>query len=106
MERCQLTFDLHKAALKSAFKAMIFNSSRVMMYCKDGHELSLNRDVLVLFSPIIRSVLTSVPNCLTPTLFLPDVPTNAILMLGDILTTGKSGKSKVKNLLLAYNVSI
>ena len=106
MERSQLMFDLHEAALKAAFKSMIFNSSRVMMYSKDGQELSLNRDVLVFFSPILRSVLTSVPTSVTPTLFLPDVSTNAILMLGDILTTGKSGKSKVKNLLVAFNESI
>jgi len=94
MESTEHIEDLHEAVLKSAFRTMICNPSRLLLHSKDGNELSLNRDVLVLFSPILRSVLTSVPCCLTPTIFLPDVSTNTILQLGDILNTGKSGKSK------------
>jgi len=94
MESNEHIEDLHEAVLKSAFRTMICNPSRLLLHSKDGNELSLNRDVLVLFSPILRSVLTSVPCCLTPTIFLPDVSTNAILKLSDILNTGKSGKLK------------
>ena len=100
MESSEQIEDLHEAVLKSAFKTMVSNPSRVMVHSKDGNELSLNRDVLVLFSPILRSVLTSVPCCSTPTIFLPDVSTNVILKLSDIFNTGKSGKLKVKNLAL------
>ena len=100
MESNEQMEDLHDAVLKLAFQTMISNPSRLLIHSKNGNELCLNKDVLVLFSPILRSVLSSVPACSTPTILLPDISTNVILKLGDILNSGKSGKLKVNDLLV------
>jgi len=85
------TEDLHGIVLNSAFKAMISNPSTVLVNTGDNLELSLNRNVLILFSPLIRNILGSVPCCTTPTLYLPDITTMTIIKLRDILNKGISG---------------
>ena len=98
----QQTDDLREAIIKSAFKTMISKISRVMIISKDGHELSVNMDALILFSPILRTILNQMPCCLAPSISLPGVSSNAILKLCDILTTGVCGKFRVNNLLLQF----
>ena len=85
------TEDLHGIVLNSAFKAMISNPNKVLVNMRDRTELNLNRNVLILFSPVIRNILSSVPCCITPTLFLPDISTATIIKLRDILDKGVSG---------------
>ena len=85
------TEDLHGIVLNSAFKAMIANPNKVLVNTGDNLELSLNRNVLILFSPLIRNILGSVPCCTTPTLYLPDIATMTIIKLRDILNKGISG---------------
>jgi len=85
------TEDLHGIVLNSAFKSMISNPSKLLVSTGDGIELSLNRNVLVLFSPLVRNILSSVPCCTVPTIYLPDINTQTIIKLRDILNIGNSG---------------
>ena len=82
------TEDLHGIVLDSAFKAMISNPSKVLVNTGDNMELTLNKNVLILFSPIVRNILFSVPCCTTPTIYLPDVSTTTIIRLRDIHNKG------------------
>jgi len=86
------TEDLHGIVLSSAFKSMIMNPNKLLVHTGDNLELSLNRNVLVLFSPFLREILNSIPCCTVPTIFLPDINTNSIVKLRDILDNGISAK--------------
>ena len=98
------TEDLHGIVLNSAFKSMISNPSKLLVSTGDGIELSLNRNVLVLFSPLVRNILSSVPCCTVPTIYLPDINTQTIIKLRDILNIGNSGDFWVRKLSLIWSV--
>jgi len=80
--------DIHGIALNSVFKSMKMNPNKVLVNTEDNLELTLNRNVLVLFSPFLRSILGSIPCCTSPTMFLPDINTRTIIKLRDILNSG------------------
>eukprot|EP00092_Neocalanus_flemingeri_P037533 GFUD01040868.1.p1 GENE.GFUD01040868.1~~GFUD01040868.1.p1 ORF type:complete len:645 (-),score=162.92 GFUD01040868.1:46-1980(-) len=82
--------DLHGLVLNSAFKAMISNPTKVLVNTGDNMELSLNRNILILFSPVLRDILSTVPCCTIPTMYLPDISTKTIIRLRDILNKGIS----------------
>ena len=84
------TEDLHGIVLSSAFKSMKMNPNKLLVNTGDNLELSLNRNVLILFSPFLRDVLNAIPCCTVPTIFLPGISTNTILKLRDILDSGFS----------------
>jgi len=80
--------DIHGIALSSVFKTMKTNPNKLLVNTEDNLELTLNRNVLALFSPFLRSTLGSIPCCTSPTMFLPDINTRTIIKLRDILNTG------------------
>eukprot|EP00092_Neocalanus_flemingeri_P026307 GFUD01028520.1.p1 GENE.GFUD01028520.1~~GFUD01028520.1.p1 ORF type:complete len:657 (-),score=159.95 GFUD01028520.1:22-1992(-) len=82
--------DLHGLVLNAAFKAMISNPTKVLVNTEDNMELSLNRNILILFSPVLRDILSTVPCCTIPTMYLPDISTKTIIRLRDILNKGIS----------------
>ena len=97
------TEDLHGIVLSSAFKSMKMNPNKLLVHTGDNLELSLNRNVLVLFSPFLREILNSIPCCTVPTIFLPDINTNSIVKLRDILDNGISAKFLVST--ISHNIS-
>jgi len=80
--------DIHGIALSSVFKSMKTNPNKLLVNTEDNLELTLNINVLALFSPFLRSTLGSIPCCTSPTMFLPDINTRTIIKLRDILNTG------------------
>ena len=56
--------ELHKLLLEKAFMSMYAHADRdrVIICAKNSKEVVFNRDILILFSSFIRSILTNLPN--------------------------------------------
>ena len=80
--------DIHGIVLNSVFNSMKMNPNKLLVNTEDNLELTLNRNLLVLFSPFLRSILGSIPCCTESTMFLPDINTRTIIKLRDILNNG------------------
>ena len=83
--------DEHVAVLEAAFKLMSSSPSQVVITGRGSKKVSLPRDVLVLFSPLVRSLLADLPchaHISAPLLSLPDVSASSLLKLQDILSLG------------------
>ena len=82
------TEDLHGLVLAQAFQGLLASPSRLQCFTADHRLLSLNRAVLLLFSPFLRSALASVPAPAPATLLLPGVEASTLMRLEDLLATG------------------
>ena len=83
--------DRHELVLEAAFKLMSSSGSQVTLSGRDNKRVSLPRDVLVLFSPLLRSLLSDLP-CISrladPVLILPEVTFSNLFRLQDLLMSG------------------
>ena len=88
--------DLHLLMLQSAFRLMASSPSELVVSGRDNKKVSFPRDVLVLFSPLVRSILSNLPcqaSLSSPLLTLPDVSVITLLRIQDILTVGQCEES-------------
>ena len=88
--------DLHLLMLQSAFRLMASSPSQLVVSGRDNKKVSFPRDVLVLFSPLVRSILSNLPcqaSLSSPLLTLPDVSVVTLLRIQDILTVGQCEES-------------
>ena len=82
--------------LREAFEKLKFVPNKIPVISKENIEISVNKYLLLLFSQnFIRSVLSSVPHCITPTILLPDVSTTTILLIEQMLSKGVTENVKV-----------
>ena len=69
--------DMHILVLKKAFKSMSSHPDKVIISARNNKEVVFNRDILMLFSSFVRSLLTSIPCCSSsagpPVILLPEV---------------------------------
>lgn len=80
--------DLHLLMLQSAFKLMSSSPRELVITGRDKKKVSLPRDVLVMFSSLVRNLVSDLPCLSSPLLTLPDVTVSTLLRLQDILTLG------------------
>jgi len=84
--------DLHGVVLTQAFSSLLASPRRLSVVTSDHRHLSLARSVLLLFSPLLRRLLGSVPaGAPDPALLLPGVTALTMMQLEDLLTTGSGG---------------
>ena len=87
------TEDLHVVVLEAAFKLMSSGGNQVRLSGRDNKTVSFPRDLLVLFSPLLRSLLTDLP-CTSklsdPVLILPEASSTNLFRLQDLLMFGRS----------------
>jgi len=84
------TMDLHGVVLTEAFDSLRSSESRVLVTTSDKRQLSICSPVLLLFSPLLRSALASVGDSRLPNIVLPEVSSNTLMQLEDLLRSGKS----------------
>ena len=64
----------------------------MIVSAKNGGEAILNRDLFILFSGMLRDLLSSVPQCpassISSSIILPDLSVRTILQLQDLLAQG------------------
>ena len=78
----------HAVVLQEAFASLTGRAGGLQVQTKEGTLVTLNRDLLLLFSPVLRSLLSSsMSDCL---LVLPGIPLTALLALTALLTRGGS----------------
>ena len=85
--------DLHVLVLEAAFKLMSSSGSQVLVSGRDNKTVSFPRDLLVLFSPLLRSLLSDLPctsRLADPVLILPEVSFTNLFRLQDLLMFGRS----------------
>ena len=79
----------HAVVLQEAFASLTGRAGGLQVQTKEGTLVTLNRDLLLLFSPVLRGLLSSssLTDCL---LVLPGISLTALLALAALLTRGKS----------------
>ena len=81
--------DLHGFVLQSAFRSMASRPELVNIRSRDNKVVSFNRDVLILFSRLVRSILSELPcSSSSPVILLPGTPASVLRKLQDILHQG------------------
>lgn len=85
--------ELHRIVLCEAFSNMKRgHSNKIIVSTKNSGEAILNRDLFILFSGMLRDLLSSVPQCpsssFTSSIILPDLSVRTVLRLQDILAQG------------------
>ena len=87
---------------------LIINSpKRVMVRTSDNTELSLSRELLILFSPVIRNIISDITFCCSfPTIYFPDIPTTTILSIRNIIEKSMQGYPLVSFNGNLYNILI
>ena len=81
----------HAVVLQEAFASLTGRAGGLQVQTKEGTLVTLNRDLLLLFSPVLRSLLSSSSSSMTDCLLvLPGIPLTALLALTALLTRGGS----------------
>ena len=83
--------DLHGFVLQRAFRTMTSHPEMINIRADNNKVVAFNRDVLILFSNFVRSILSDLPCCssnVTPVILLPSVSTSVLIKLQDILHQG------------------
>ena len=78
--------ERHVEVLQEAFVNLTSRVANLKVQTKEGFLVTLNKDLLLFFSPVLRPLLSSsTTECL---LVLPDIPRKALLDLADLLCIG------------------
>ena len=78
--------ERHVEVLQEAFVDLTSRVANLKVQTKEGFLVTLNKDLLLFFSPVLRPLLSSsTTECL---LVLPDIPRKALLDLADLLCIG------------------
>ena len=82
--------DLHKMVMKGAFEE--FKNRRELIVVNGV--ININKNVLMLFSPLLRDIITTIPSTVTePTsVILPETNLKTVLMMQELLSTGACSK--------------
>ena len=80
---------------------MVAFPAELLLRTKEA-EVAVNRNLLVLFSPLVRDCLAAIPPCVTPTIFLPDVSLASVISLKNLLCSGTSTNFWVRTITVAY----
>jgi hypothetical protein len=79
--------DLHSLVLAKAFSSLLASPAKLLCLTADRRQLALNRSVLALFSPVLRSALAGA-GTEPATVCLPDTTADTLMRLEDLLTSG------------------
>ena len=91
----------HTEVLQEAFSSLAGRSGGLQVQTKEGTLVTLNKDLLLLFSPVLRS-LPSSSLVVDSMLMLPDISLTAVLALTALLTRGTSRFDYILVTLLCY----
>ena len=83
--------DLHGFVLQKAFRTMTSHPEMINIRANNNKVVAFNRDVLILFSNLVRSILRELPCCgssVTPVILLPGISASVLIKLQDILNQG------------------
>jgi len=86
----------YKAAILNAFNNCCIQPSVFIIYTMDGGKLPVSRDLLLLFSPLLRDLFESLPSHpsrsdSTPVIVLPDFDSNSVIRLMKLISAGEAG---------------
>jgi len=96
MESTNTTLKLTKEVvhqqhhLKEAISIAVKEDCDVCIVSKDNKTVTCQRSLLVLYSPLIASILSSLPCCLSPTIFLPHFQEQHIRRFLHLLGSGQT----------------
>eukprot|EP00092_Neocalanus_flemingeri_P030990 GFUD01033658.1.p1 GENE.GFUD01033658.1~~GFUD01033658.1.p1 ORF type:complete len:614 (+),score=127.80 GFUD01033658.1:36-1877(+) len=79
----------HGKHLSDAFSSMCGVFSEIKVFTSNGTEVSLNKNLLQLFSPFLRGILADIPE--NSALIIPDSSAFAISQISKIFSSGISG---------------
>jgi len=86
----------YKASMLNAFKNCCSQSEIFVIYTMDGCTLQVSRDLLLLFSPLLRDLFDTLPSHpsrsdSTPVLVLPDFDSSSVFRLMKLISSGEAG---------------
>jgi len=86
----------YKASMLNVFKNCCSQSEIFVIYTMDGCTLQVSRDLLLLFSPLLRDLFETLPSHpsrsdSTPVLVLPDFDSSSVFRLMKLLSSGEAG---------------
>ena len=79
----------HLHSLSQAFSSFASQDSTITLATTKGARLCLNKDLLMFYSPLLRSLLSSLPLLTPPLLLLPDTSLASLLALESLLANGE-----------------
>lgn len=85
----------HAANLQEALTTLATKGTTVTVTTREGADLCLNLDLLLLYSPLLRSLHSSLPFASSPRLLLPSASLPSLLALQSLLTSGRAGREVV-----------
>ena len=85
----------HAANLQEALTTLATKGTTVTVTTREGATLCLNLDLLLLYSPLLRSLHSSLPFASSPRLLLPSASLPSLLALQSLLTSGRAGREVV-----------
>lgn len=85
----------HAANLQEALTTLATKGTTVTVTTREGATLCLNLDLLLLYSPLLRSLHSSLPFASSPRLLLPSASLPSLLALQSLLTSGRAGMEVV-----------
>jgi len=93
-----MLFHMERGVYKKAFGRLTFSNSKLDVYTRDGKLCSVNRDLLVFFSPFIKQLLKYVPEGIRASLILPDVSVDSLQHVFKVISNGFTDFANVQDL--------
>lgn len=91
--------DLHNIVLGAAFRNLLASPSQLQVTSSEGTRLCFNQHLFLLFSPLLRSLLPTLPPMMQGeplTIFLPDTRADNLVKLAEILARGSTSTTTVR----------
>ena len=100
----------HHTMLNEAFANIRAGKSNIQVVTREDHSVNLKKDLLLLFSPFLRSLLSSLPPSSSPLLILPSSSLPSLLALETLLATGTVARTdnteELQSLAMALGIPI
>lgn len=93
-----MLLHIERDVYKKAFGKLIFSNSKLDVYTKEGKLCSVNRDLLVFFSPFIKELLKDVPNGIRASLVLPNVSLDCLQHVFKVISNGFTDFARIQDL--------
>jgi len=85
----------HGRHLSDAFVDLRERFSEIVVFTSNGHQESLNLNMLKLFSPFLRGIFASIPQDMAPVLIMPDSSGLALSQISKIFSSGVTSADNI-----------
>ena len=93
-----MLLHIERDVYKKAFGKLIFSNSKLDVYTREGKLCSVNRDLLIFYSPFIKELLKDVPGGIRGSLVLPDVSVDCLQHVFKVISNGFTDFASIQDL--------